>query len=60
MQKTYKEISVLAAEAGVSVSDLCVQSKVNPQTVRKWCNKEPRTLEILRSLRAKAEDLKSV
>jgi transcriptional regulator with XRE-family HTH domain len=59
---TYNLLRIEAAEADISLNEVCRRAGINRQTIQKWREKEPHTLALLSKIRAeikKAKDEKA-
>lgn len=53
-----QSLKIKAAAAGTNLTEVCRRAGVSRQTVEKWKDEEPKTLQILRRLEAQIEILK--
>lgn len=58
-QNTYSSLKAECEEAGISLSQLCREADVDRSVIERWKNKDPKSIEILNSLREALERLKS-
>lgn len=58
MENIYQKLRIEAAEAGVTLSEVCRRTGVNRQTVQGWGKREPKILKALNKLRAEMDKIK--
>ena len=58
MQNTYSSLQAECAAAGITLQQACRRADVNEAVVRRWKQKEPKTLQTLALVRKVIEDAK--
>ena len=54
----FKELENMAKLANLTLPQLCKAADVQWRTVKVWRKRDPKTIEIIRKLREKCEELK--